>query len=191
MSLNSLIRACGTNRPPGVKSKLYFTLKGELSAFPQTQYAITVAAMGDPVAGDKKRLGEAFDFSGAPTDFGYFREVDILVDTGNLRNTIEGELGGQGVRQRLDFFIVGMEAEALEWGDDLVANSGCLIPLVPLKTGLYAVMGDLENPCQVEAGEGGSGGERVGHQYTLYSNTGFMPYLYDVDALGLDLIPNV
>jgi hypothetical protein len=59
------------------------------------------------VKGDKRRLGEAFDFSTADAGFGYWREYDILVDTGQLRTLLEGEFGGQGFRQRLDFFLMG------------------------------------------------------------------------------------
>ena len=44
-----------------------------------------------------------------------------------------------------------MEAEALEWGDDLLGYSGCMIPLIPLKAGQHIVMGDLNNPCFVES----------------------------------------
>jgi|GEM_PF-3268987 len=190
MPLNDLVGQCGQQRPPGTEALLYFTLDHELSAFPQTQYALTLAAAGDPVPGDKKRLGEPFDFSAAPSGAGFFRRVKILLDTGQLRNAIEGEVGGQAVRQRVDFFIPGMEAEALEWGDDLLGYSGCLIPLIPLKAGQYIVMGDLNNPCFVESGEGGSGGDRVGHQYTLVCNTGFMPYVYDADTHGIDITPN-
>ncbi len=190
MPLNDLVSQCGNQRPPGVEVTIYFTLDHELASFPLTQEAITLALPGTPVAGDKKRLGEAFDFTGAASGEGYFRRVKILVDSGNIRNTIEGEIGGQGNRQRLDFFIEGMEAEALEWGDDLLGYSGCLIPLIPIKAGQYVVLGDKKNPCFLEAGEGGSGGDKVGHSYTLYANTGFMPYLYDADTLGIDITPN-
>lgn len=187
MALNNLVRACGSQLPPGTELDLYFTLEEELAAWPQTE-----AELAGTDQGDTKRLGEAFDFTGAGTGLGYWRKVKILVDTGNVRNLIEGEVGGQTVRSRLDFFIQGMHAEALEWWDDLLAYSGCIIAMVPLKGGEYVVLGNKKNPCFVETAEGGSGtgtGDRVGHQGTLVCNTGFMPMLYDADTLGIDETP--
>ncbi|PHN06953.1 hypothetical protein [Flavilitoribacter nigricans] len=192
MALSNLTRACGSQLPPGTELDLYFTLEEELAAWPDTQWQVTTDASGTPVQGDLKRIGEAFDFTGAGTDLGFWRKVKILVDTGNVRDLIEGEVGGLTVRSRLDFFIQGMNAEALEWGDELMSYSGCIIAMVPLKGGEYVVLGNQANPCFVESGEGGSGagtGDRVGHQYTLVCNTGFMPMLYDADTLGIDITP--
>lgn len=194
MALTNLVRNCGSQLPPGTELDLYFTLEEELVAFPDTQFKVTTDASGTPVAGDKKRIGAAFDFTGAGSGLGYWRKVKILVDTGQVRDIIEGEIGGLTVRSRLDFFIQGMNAEALEWGDDLMAYSGCIIAMIPLKGGENVVLGNKKNPCFVETGEGGSGtgtGDRVGHQYTLVTNTGFMPMLYDADTLGIDIIPEV
>lgn len=193
MALRNLTRACGTQRPPGTELEIYFTLEEELAADPDTEYDIAIAASQTPAAGDKKRIGEAYDFTGAATGTGFWRKVKILVDTGAVRNLLEGEIGGQGVRSRLDFFVVGMDAESLEWGDDVVAYSGCIIPLIPLKGGLYVQLGNKKNPCFIETIEGGSGtgtGDRVGHAYTFVCNTGFMPLLYDADTLGIDVTPN-
>lgn len=189
MALKNLTRACGSQLPPGTELDLYFTLEEELAAWPQTE-----AEGGGTAQGDTKRIAEAFDFTGAGTDLGFWRKAKILVDTGNVRDLIEGEVGGLTVRSRLDFFIQGMNAEALEWGDNLMSYSGCIIAMIPLKGGEHVVLGNQQNPCFVEAGEGGSGagtGDRVGHQYTLVCNTGFMPLLYDADTLGIDITPEV
>jgi hypothetical protein len=194
MSLTSMIRTCGDPLPPGTKAKLYVTLKDELNGFPATVEALKLAMTptpGVPVKGDKRRLGEAFDFSEAPSGFGYWREYDILVDTGQLRTLLEGEFGGQGFRQRLDFFLLGNSAIENENADDFVANGGCMIAMIGMKAkDDYAVLGDLENPVWVETAEGGSGGERVGFQYTFYANTGRTPYFYDSAEFGIDTTPN-
>lgn len=184
-----MLRSCGSPLPPGTKSKLYVTLKDELAAWPQTQEAITLDASGTPVKGDKKRLGEAFDFTGAGSGLGFWREYDILVDTGVLRTLLEGEIGGQGYRQRLDFFLLGNGPVENEQADDFLGNSGCMIAMIGLKAGQYAVLGDLDDPVFIETAEGGSGGDRVGFAYTLYANTGTTPYFYDADTLGIDTTP--
>ena len=182
-TLKNLTRVCGQQLPPGTKAKLYLIPKDELTAWPAT-----VADGGGVAAGDTKRLDEAFAMV-TTAGKGFWRTLDILVDTGQLREVLEGEIGGQSIRQRVDFFVLGNGAEQNEYVDCMLANSGCLIVMIPTKAGNYHVMGDLENPVYVEAIEGGSGGDRVGFQYTLYSNTGSTTYLYDADTLGIDPTP--
>lgn len=183
-NVRNLTRSCGSPLPPGTKLKLYVIPKDEITAWPQTE----AEANAGTDLGDKKTLAEAFTYT---TDVGkgFWRAVDILVDTGNLRNVMEGEFGGQGYRQRLDFFIQGNGAPELEWADDMLACSGCLIAMIEDKAGNRHVLGDLDNPVFLEAAEGGSGGDRVGYQYTLYANTGKMPYIYG-SALAINLTPN-
>lgn len=172
------------------KAKLYLTLIPELAAWPQTRKAIKEAASQPVLQGDSKILDEPWDFSLAPTDEGYWRVIDILVNTGQLRNTIEGEIGGQGFKQRLDCFIQGNGPEQLEFADCLVINSGCLLPMIADKQSNHHVMGDLENPIYVETGEGGTGGDRVGFAFTFFADTGFTNFIYDAATHGIDLTPN-
>ncbi len=190
MALTSMTRQCGTPLPPMTKSKLYITHKDELAEWPDTQFDIDTAALETPDKGDKKRLGEAFDFTGAASGEGYWREYDILVDTGVLRTLLEGEVGGKGWRQRLDFFLQGNGPVENEQADDFLAYDGCMIAMIGLKTGDYAVLGDLENPVFIEEGEGNTT-DRVGFSYTLYANTGLTPYFYDADTLGINTTPAV
>jgi len=190
MALTDMLRQCGTPLPPMTKAKLYITDKDELAAWPDTQFAIDTAALDTPDKGDKKRLGEAFDFTGAGSGLGFWRQYDILVDTGILTIPLEGEIGGQGYRQRLECFMMGLGPVESEQADDFLAFSGCMIAMIGLKTGDYVVLGDLENPVFVETGEGTTN-ERVGFAYTFYSNTGLTPSFYDADTLGIDTTPEV
>lgn len=184
-TLKNLTRVCGQQLPPGTKAKLYLIPKDEITTWPAT-----VADGGGTAAGDTKRLAAAFTLS-TTAGAGFWRELDILVDTGQLREAIEGEIGGQSIRQRVDFFVLGNGAQQQEYVDCMLANSGCLIVMIPTKAGNYHVMGDLENPVYVETIEGGTGGDRVGYQYTLYANTGTTTYLYDAVTLGIDTTPSV
>jgi len=186
--LQSLTRACGQSIPPGTKLRAYFTLKDELTGWPQTR-----EDLGGTDQGDSKILDEPFDFSGAAVGKGYWRSVDILVDTGNLQDTLEGEIGGQGFVNRLNFFILGAGAPQLEFADCVAANAGCMIWMIPDKKGNHRVFGEPDNPVFVEALDGGTGtvnGDRVGFQYTLYANTGYTAPIYDADTHGVDTTPN-
>lgn len=185
MALKNLTRTCGKAIPPGTKTKLYLIPVDEIVSWPAT-----AAAGGGTAQGDTKILDEAWDLV-VVVGKGFWRTVDILVDTGNLREIMEGEFGGQGIRQRLDFFVLGNGAAQQEWADDMLAFSGCLIAMIPTKAGDYHVLGDLDNPVFLEALEGGSGGDRVGYAYTLYANTGFTTSIYDAATHGVDVTPYV
>lgn len=181
-----MTKSCGTIIAPGTKLVMFMTPISELAAtWPQTD-----AELGGTDKGDTKILGEAWDFSGAAVGAGYWRRYNVLVDTGQLRTIIEGEIGGQGYRQRLDVFMQGNGPVENEQADDFLAYSGCCIVMIGTKEGYYPVLGDLENPVFIEAAEGGSGGDRAGFQYTFYANTGKTPQFYDV-TLGIDETPNV
>lgn len=186
--IQSLTRVCGQSIPPGTKLRAYFTLKDELTGFPQTR-----EDLGGTAQGDSKILDEPFDFSGAPVGKGFWRELDILVDTGSEVDTLEGEIGGQGYVQRLSYFILGAGAPQREFADLVAANAGCLIFMIQDKAGNYIVVGDPDNPVFIEAAEIGTGtqtGDRVGGQYTMYANTGVTAPLYDATTHGIDTTPN-
>lgn len=186
-----MLRQCGNPQPPGTRAKLYVTLKEELAEWPDTVAAIKLALAQPevPAKGDTKRIGEAFSFAGAASGEGYWRDYDILVDTGELVSAMEGEQGGQGFRQRLNFFLLGNGPVENEQADDFLGFSGCMIAMIGLKTGEYVVLGNLEDPVFTEAADGGSGGDRVGFAYTLYANTGLTPLFYDADEFGINMTP--
>lgn len=187
-NLLSLTRACGTANPPGTKLKLYVIPKGELTAWPQTK-----AELGGTAQGDTKILDEPFAYV-STTALGYWREYDILVDTGDVRDILEGEPGGQGYRNFFDFSILGTEAEQLEVADCMAAYSGCIIAMIIDKNDNHRVLGNLEIPAFIESAEGATGktnGDRRGFNYVLYSNTGKTAPIYDAATHGFNLTPNV
>lgn len=185
-SLKGLTRT-KSNRIPGTKAKLYFTFFDEITSWPQTK-----EQLGGSNQGDSKIFGEAWDFTAAPTGKGFWREVDILVDTGALNDTLEGEVGGHSIVNRLPFFLEGAEAAQREFFDQMVANEGCVLWMIGDKNGNYPVLGNKDFPAYLETGEGGTGtvnGDRVGYSFQLFCNTGLTAMLYDV-TLGIDLTPN-
>jgi len=171
--LKSLSRVCGTPNPPGTAAKLYYWSKGELNSWPTT-----VAEGGGTALGDTKRLDGDFDFKST----GYMRSVDILVDTGQLRNILEGEPGGQGFKSEVDFFVLGTNAEQLEFADCMAAYSGCLISMIKTRAQDLQVIGDLDSPCFVASADmatGAKNGDKSGTAYKLYAATGVTSFIYN------------
>lgn len=186
--MKSLTRSCGKSIPPGTKTKARFTFTSELTGWPATK-----EAGGGTDQGDSKILNEPFDFAAAGSGLGYWRELDILVDTGAVTDTLEGEIGGQSFVNRMPFFVLGDGAAQREFADQVAANAGCFIWMIQSKSGNHLVLGNPDNPVFVEEIEGGTGtapGDRVGFQYTLYANTGLTTMLYDAATHGVDLTPN-
>lgn len=181
--LRSLTKNCGTVFVPGTEATLYMIPKGELNGWPAT-----AADGGGTAPGDTKLLAEAFAYVDT-VELGYWRKWDLLVDTGNLRNTSEGEIGGQGFRNRAVGFIQGYGAQEQEAMDCLLAYSGCVILIIALKDGPAHVVGNPNNPAFVESIEGDVE-TRVGYLFTMYANTGKTTPIYDIETLGLNLIPN-
>jgi hypothetical protein len=173
VALNSMTRVCGTANPPGTKAVFRFWKKGELTTWPAT-----VAAGGGTAAGDTKRLAGNFSF--IPS--GYMREVDVLVDSAQLKNMLEGEPGGQGYKTEVTFFVLGTQAEQLEFADCMAAFSGCLIGMLETRAGDKHVIGNIDIPCFITAAEMDSGaknGDKSGTAYTLTASTGYTSFIYN------------
>jgi hypothetical protein len=104
-------------------------------------------------------------------------EIDSLVNTGDVIDSLQGEIGGQYIRNSFVVFIDNYDAEGRAFADELLANSGCLICLVPSKkTGEVNIVGDLNNPCFVEQLTGGVGGVETtkrGIALRVYADTGY------------------
>ena len=189
MALIDMLRVCGTSNLPGTKTTLYYAPKGEFTGWPATK-ADNLGT--DP--GDTKILDEPFDFTGAPAGSGYWRRADILIDTGAVNHVLEGELGGRGYKNSLPFFILGTDAEQLEFADELVRYDGCLIAMIEDRNGKMRVLGTTGVPAQVESAEGGTGlktGDRRGIAYVLMDSTGATSPIYDHDTHGIEITPNI
>lgn len=178
-NIKTVTRACGTPLVTGTQDFIYLIPQSEVEAFPDV--------VGTTNPGDSKTLDEAWDLV-ATVGLGYWRKIPVLTDTGQQTNTKEGQPGGDMIIQRAIGFIPGNDAVILELIDELIKCNGCLMAMTPNKDGNNHVLGDLNNGVWLEVVEGGSGGDRVGYNYTLRANTGKTTYIYPT-TLGIDITP--
>ena len=115
-NIERITKTCGTLTPPGTKLVLYLIPKDEILAWP---------TVGSGAYGNAKTLTTAWSLVDT-VDKGYWRRADILVNSGNLKVGMEGEIGGQGWKQRLEFFVEQMGKDKLQFADDILACSGLL-----------------------------------------------------------------
>lgn len=186
--LNNTGAECGSQTPPGTEVDLYYTCTCEMTGFPATE-----ADGGGTDLGDKFKLAEPFDFTGAAAGLGYWRHTKLLVDTGAFKALLEGELGGQSGMAQIRGFIIGSDAERTEVLDNFRLYSGCLSLMIKGKDAdRSVVIGTPTVPAQVESAEMDSGekaGDRNGTAYVFKAS--HLPFFYDDETDGIETTPNV
>lgn len=180
VNIKPMLRVCGNTGLPGIQAKMWAIGKDEINAMPTA---------GSGAYGNTKTFTTAWDLV-TTTGLGYWREIDILVDSAELQTLIEGNVGSLYIRNKLKFFVEKMGKEQLKFMDDMVADSGCLIVMIRAKGGPTLVLGDKDNPIFLEPSEGGITNDQVGMTYNLMCNTGLAPMIYN-DGLAIDTTPAV
>lgn len=187
-NLKSFKRCGGKMNTAGTRTKLRVTCACSLTAFPKTVAALALEA--DPAAvlaiGDTVKLGEAFAMTVGAT----WKEVDILVNTGSITDTLEGEVGGQGYKSGFTFFVQGTDAAQLEFANEVAAASGALVMQIQDKMGNWRVLGRHDDPAYIESAELTTGlvnGDRRGGAYVASATVGTVAPIYDEATLGLDV----
>jgi hypothetical protein len=183
----NLVIECGGMNPPGLRTKLYFIPAAELVGFPKTKDKMTPAgtAIGDTVT-----IGEAFTMV-TTAGKGFFRTIDVVVDTAGLMSKTVGEVLSKSFENSLKFFVMGTSVAALEFAE-CVANS-CLVCLVQDREDNFFVIGRNNDPAHVESIEinwGEKQGDRKGSAYEIKSLDGRVPLLYPA-SLTIDVTPAV
>ena len=186
--LKNLTSVCGATYQFGTEVDAYITCSCELTGAPAT-----IADGGGTAEGDTKILDEPWDFTAAPTGEGYWRHFRILIDTGRLKAAIEGDVGAQGFKNSVEFFVPGNQAAQMEFADNFVGSSGYVVMMIRIPGYHMAVIGSRARPAKVETLEIDGGAiltDRVGGAY-LVSATGKKSYdFYDDATHGIDLTPN-
>lgn len=143
--------------------------KGDITSFASNSASSTPA--------ETKTFDTAFTLASGKR----WMEVDCLVNTVEGIDAVQGEIGGQFIRNTFVAFVPGYAAAHRAFLDEMVANSGCLIVLHVSKGGTVSIVGNLANPCYVESASGGGGGPenaRVGVAYRFYADTGYAAPVY-------------
>lgn len=171
MSLTAtLTRTCGNGAIPGTNTRFYAVQKADITTFASASDTSTPA------------LAKTFDTAFTLGTGKRWSEIDGLVNTGDVVDAVQGEIGGQFIRNAFEIFIDNYDAAGRAFADELLANSGCLIFLVPSKkTGEVSIVGNLDNPCFVEQLTGGVGGAattRRGIALRVYADTGYSCPVY-------------
>lgn len=177
---------CGKNVIAGTEARLYLIPAGELTNHPQTK-----EELGGSNPGDDMILDQPYTYV-ATSGLGYWREYTIIVDSGEVVDTLIGEVGFRGWENTLAFQIQGTEVEQLQFARD-VAN-GCLVAMVTDRQGITRVFGKYNDPCFVDAIEIRSGkkpGDVVGGTYLLKNSAGGPALTYDLTTHGINTTPNV
>ena len=91
------------------------------------------------------------------------------------------------------FFVLGTDAEQLEFADNMVAASGYVVGMLRDLKSNMRVLGKTSRPAAIESLEGTTGaktGDRRGMAYTLTATTGGTAPIYDDETHGIDITPN-
>ncbi len=181
--------SCGDDNTPGVETKLYLVPECEVLDFPGTLAdtaavaATPVASMADYVTLDGDILLNAID-----ANLGYWREYDIIVDSGKVLDTLVGEDGSKSFDSDIPFRIAGTQAEQLGFAKCV---SNCpYIAMIKTKTGIYRVVGKPGSPAKfqeivLDTGDTPSSANQG--TYLLRANTGCPGLVYNG---VIDLTPN-
>lgn len=174
-------QACGSN-PAGTRTKLYLIPAAELDGFP--------ALKTSTGAGDTMTLSEPFDFV-TTVGKGYWREFDILQDTGSVVDTLVGEIGGKAYETVVNGHFVGVGAPQLE-----TLNSFSNTPMVAIiqdRKGVHRVIGRDDDPAYLDTAEATTGqaiADRRGITFSIKAVSGSPAPVYDAATDGINLTPN-
>lgn len=182
---------CGKKTSGGTKTKGYIACVCELpNGMPATRAAVNAPAT--PAPGDAKIYDEPFDFPAA--EAGFWREFDIIIDEGEIKDLIEGSKANVGIGNMATFKIPGFDEIASDWAQQVVDNNGCGLLMIPLRNGKYVVVGSTDNPLFLESSEGGTGralGDAPGYVFNMRSDSGLTAFYYDADTHGIQITPTV
>lgn len=176
-SIQDIVVGCGSTNPPGVNVRLYMVNKEEILTFP------TKKAYDPAIAGESVKLdGEIILVPNSK-----WATIDIVTDTGEVKDGIVGTDGSKSIESFLDGVIPTTSASVLEWMERNANN--CMVVLAKEKSGIVRVLGTKESPAKLESGEATTGkatGDIHGLTFSIKSTTGYTASIYegtiDLDA---------
>lgn len=156
--LNS--NACGVNAA-GLKGRGYMSPAAEHNVWPAFTAATT------PGDGKTVILTGNFDFTGAGSGKGYFREFPMLLEKGKVSYKAVGGIGSKSVEVMANFYVTGLNSIQLEWFRDQLNIPGVWI--FTDKSGIQHILGSKEDPAYIQEAEAGTGEAATDDRGTLYT----------------------
>lgn len=153
---------CGTVIIPGTRTKLYLVCSCDVAVWPDFK-PVDPASPGDGITLD----GDIVLKPGKK-----WAVIDIISDTGNIKNTMVGQKGGKNFTNSLDYKLM-KTIGADEWAQ-LHAN-GCFVGMIASKNGTLRVFGAPDMPAWIEsaAGDGGLANDsEAAWTFQIMDNTG-------------------
>jgi len=173
-TLIDLTGACGKNVPPGVRTRVFFVPEEEVATYPNP---LTTTGPGDSQILDGDIILEPLS---------YFRQVDIVVKEGEVKDTLVGEVGGKSWETMFEFIIAGVGPVETEFAACLA--NGCPLILIPDKEAQVRSVGEVGNPAYADAIElttGKASGDRKGGTYAMKFESG-TPAKFYTGVIDLD-----
>lgn len=176
-NLADFLRECNQRFTAGTEVELLYASACKLDGFPKSKAELN--AGGAVAAGDTKRLGEAFTF----TTGGRWFKTRIIINTGNIGKTLEGETGSKSIKRSFGFSIAGNDAETEEFNECIVASDGnILFALKQRDQKEWSVLGKTSLPAFIETLEGGGGAAPTDANRNNWSVTAYDINFVDADA---------
>ena len=175
----------------GIRKKLYYIPVSELTANPATSAATKVLASQTPALGDE--LIWETDFTKVTTvGLGYFRSIDIHVETGEIKTEGTGNPGEVSFKNTLDFTVKGMSPAALQLGRDIANCCAGFVFIIEDRNGSRKVLGRVGDGAFLTAASGTTGvasTDRAGVSYTITTFDGEPPMELKA-GVAIDTTPN-
>lgn len=141
--LFDLVDKCGSKNPPGVAVRTWWVPTKLIDTFPGL---LASTDAGDTVELDGDIVLEAL---------AKFTQIDIVTNSGEVKDQMVGELGSRSFESTFDFMLSTTNSPEIEFMES-VAN-GCLCVLVKEKSGNIRVLGSPDSPAYLEAAESSTG----------------------------------
>lgn len=129
--------------------------------------------------GDGVRIGEAFTYKMStdttPVAIGGFIKARMYEDSGEITTETIGERGFEAFKNGAKGYIVGMQDAVRDWVQK-VNEEGCVLMMKIRDSGDFAVVGSIDYPIflKFKGSTGMKAGDKIGMDFTLEDNEGFM-----------------
>ena len=181
MDIQEIERECGTPNKAGTHAELHLICACDIETFPPYLSAAVVDP-AIPTYTEEVTLDGSID----PKSGTAFVKFDVIVDSGEVKDTITGPNGGKSIVSTLDFMLASTDPEVV--GAMKCLMNACLVAIIKEKSGHVRVLGNKEIPAKIESGEATTGKtaeDLRGATLQIKSVTG-EPAAYYTDVIDVD-----